>query len=82
MEERLGHDLLPDAQKLTMPLFLFVGTEDTAIPPKHIQILFDAIPEGNKTLIIADGAPHTYKTEEDISFLRSEIDKWLKKHVD
>ncbi len=82
MEERLGHDLLPDAHKLTMPLFLFVGTEDTAIPPKHVRLLFDTIPEGNKTLVVADGAPHTYKTEKDISFLRNEIDKWLKKHVD
>lgn len=81
MEERLHHDLLPDAHELTMPVFLFVGTEDTSIPPKHIQILFDAIPEGDKTLVLSQGAPHTYKTKKDIHFLKESIDTWLKKNV-
>lgn len=77
MQERLDHDLVPNADKLTMPIFLYVGSKDTGIPPEHIQILFDAIPEGEKTMVIAEGAPHTYRTEEDLRYLKDSISNWL-----
>tara|TARA_B100000745_G_scaffold255578_1_gene178221 strand:- start:486 stop:1280 length:795 start_codon:yes stop_codon:yes gene_type:complete len=78
MEERLGHDLLPNAKKLTMPVFLYVGTKDTSIPPKHVQKLFDALPEGKKALVVAEGAPHTYRTENDLDHLYESMDQWIK----
>ena len=81
MEERLNHDLLPNADKLIMPVFLYVGTQDTSIPPKHVQLLYDAIPEGKKTLIIAEGAPHTYRTKEENNHLYESIHSWLKKLI-
>ncbi|MCA9352530.1 alpha/beta fold hydrolase [Patescibacteria group bacterium] len=81
MEERLDHNLIPDAGKLTMPVFLYVGSEDDGIPPEHVQILFDAIPIGNKTLVIADGAPHTYRTEKDIQHLYHSLSEWIKKQI-
>lgn len=77
MEERLKHDLLPDAAQFTMPVFLYVGSEDTSVPPKHVRILFDVIPDGKKTLVIANGAPHTYRTEHDLKHLARSMDEWL-----
>jgi len=78
MEERLLHDLLPGAEKLAMPIFLYVGSKDTSIPPKHVQKLFDAIPGRKKTFVIAEGAPHTYRTEKDLSHLYESMDQWIK----
>lgn len=78
MEERLKHDLLPNAEKLTMFVFLYVGTKDTSIPPKHVQRLFEAIPKGKKELVIAEGAPHTYRDEEDLKHLCESMNQWLK----
>ena len=77
MQERLKHDLVPHAGNLTMPVFLYVGSRDSAIPPEHVQILFDAIPDGNKSMVIADGAPHTYRTREDLEYLGHSIKEWL-----
>lgn len=77
MEERLDHDLLPYADKLTMPIFLYVGTEDTSIPPKHVQKLFDSIPSNKKKLVIAEGAPHTYRTEDDLNHLYKSMNEWI-----
>ena len=81
MEERLDHDLVPHASKLIMPTFLYVGSQDTSILPEHVKMLFDAIPDGNKTYIEAEGAPHTYRTTEDLSFLGHSIDRWLNSKV-
>lgn len=77
MEERLVHSLLPGAIKLTMPIFLYVGTQDTSIPPKHVQKLFDAIPVGKKKIVIAEGAPHTYRAENDLEHLYENMNEWI-----
>lgn len=61
-----------------MPVFLYVGTEDNPIPPKHVKTLFEAIPEGKKKLVIAEGAPHTYRTEKDINHLYKNLYQWVR----
>lgn len=77
-EEWLNHDLLPNADKLTMPVFLLTGTEDGSCPPDHVQQLFDAIPHDNKVFEIIEGAPHTYRTEEDLGEVKKRLSRWLK----
>lgn len=52
MEDRLKYDLLPEAEKLTMPVLLIVGENDDLTPLNHQEIFFDAIPDGNKELQI------------------------------
>ncbi len=82
MEERLNHDLLPHAGKLTMPVLLIVGTEDDSIPPDHQQIFFDAIPDNAnppKELHIIDGMPHTPRAPEHLTQMKEIIDAWVKK---
>jgi len=72
------HDLLPNAQKLTMPVFLLTGTKDTSCPPDHVQQLFDAMPEGDKVFEIVEGAPHTYVGKGDLDQVKHLINNWLK----
>ncbi len=42
--DRLKYDLLPNVSKLTMPVLLITGENDTSTPPDHVQILFEALP--------------------------------------
>jgi len=77
MIEYKDHDLLPFAENLTMPTLLVVGGRDHIIPVKHIQKLFDAIPEGKKKLVVLESAGHTYHTEEHLISLKKEIKNWL-----
>ena len=56
MEDRLRYDLLPEVNKLTMPVLLVVGEHDTRTPPDHVRILYDALP-GPKTFPIRTGVP-------------------------
>lgn len=78
MEERLNHDLLPNAKNMTMPVYIYVGTADTATTAPHVQQLFDAIPQGKKTIIVAQGATHSYESEPELKHLTASLDNWLK----
>lgn len=76
--EWLNHDLLPDAHKLTMPVFVLTGTKDTSCPLDHVEQLFDAIPVGNKVYEIVEDAPHTYVTDSDLAAVKNTLSKWLR----
>jgi fermentation-respiration switch protein FrsA (DUF1100 family) len=75
--EMQTHDLLPDAAKLTMPVFLLTGSEDTSIPPEHVQQLFDVIPGEQKIFLVIDGAPHTYIEEVHLKELEEKLSSWI-----
>ena len=78
MEDRLQYDVLPEAGKLTMPVMIVVGTEDDSTPLEHEQMLYEALPEGNKTLRVIDGAPHTFLEEEHLVVLGKYFKEWIK----
>lgn len=80
MAERLDHDLLPKADKLVMPVLLVVGSEDKSCPPDHVKKLFDSIPGDKKEFKLIEGAPHTYRDEQDLRAVKSEIDSWIKQN--
>ena len=81
MEDRLRYDLLPHANKLTMPVLLLVGERDEATPPGHVKILFDALP-GSKEMHVVKDAPHTFRDPghlQQIEMIFSLwIDSWLR----
>jgi len=77
MSDMLKYDLLDGADKLTMPVLLVTGEFDDGCPPRHQEILFKALP-GPKELHIIPGAPHTFRTPEDMKAVADIIDKWLK----
>lgn len=79
MIERLNHDLLKKGSALTMPILFVVGSEDTSCPPKHIQKLFDVIPNGNKDFQIIQGVPHSFHKKDEQEACKKVIEDWLNK---
>lgn len=77
MEDRLKYDLLPDAHKLTMPVLLIVGENDTGTPLKHQQLLYDELPGGKEIHIIKD-AKHTFRTEKELTEIKEIFNSWIK----
>ena len=78
MEERLKHDLKPNASKLTMPVLFVVGEKDESCRPQHQNIFYDLVP-GLKELHIVSEAPHTFKEQKHLNQLKEILDNWLKK---
>lgn len=76
MEDRLKYDLLPNAVKLTMPVLMIVGENDTSTFPKHQQILFDKLP-GKKELHIIKGAEHTFREQAHLDEIKEIFLKWI-----
>lgn len=77
MEDRLKYDLLPQANKLAMPVLLIVGEHDTSTPPPHQKILYDALP-GEKELHVIVGAPHTFRDSKHLSEIKSLFADWIR----
>lgn len=77
MQERLKHDLLPQAWKLNMTVLLLVGENDESCPPAHQKILYDLIP-GPKEFHIVTNAPHSFRTPKELDQLSNILDFWLK----
>ncbi len=76
MVDRLKYDLLPEANKLTMPVLLIVGDKDDGTPPEHQKILFDKLP-GKKEIHIIKGAPHTFREENHLKEIKDIFLKWI-----
>jgi len=79
MEDRLKYDVLPDAQKLKMPVLLIVGDQDDSTPPEHQKMLFGRLP-GKKEIHIIKGAPHTFYEENHLSEIKRIFKKWIEKN--
>lgn len=78
IEDRLKYDLLPQVHKLTMPVLLIVGENDTRTPLDHQKILYDALREP-KELHIISGAPHTFRAPEHLAELKNIFNQWITK---
>jgi alpha-beta hydrolase superfamily lysophospholipase len=81
MEDRMKYDNLIDADKIKVPVLMVVGENDTSTPPKHQQLLFDAVGTAieNKELHIIAGADHEMNTPETEAQLIGFFEKWLVK---
>jgi pimeloyl-ACP methyl ester carboxylesterase len=77
VEDRLKYDVLPEANKLTMPVLLMVGDNDDSTPQAHQQLLYEKIP-GRKEMHVLKGAPHTFREEKHLDEIRQIFDKWIK----
>lgn len=82
MEERLSHDLRPNASKLTMPILIVVGENDTSYPLDVQEILFNLLPKNlNNELKVIKGAPHTFREKIHIDEDKTILDKWINKII-
>lgn len=78
MEDRMKHDILPDANKLTMSVLMIVGDKDESTPQEHQKLLFDQLP-GKKEFHIIKNGPHTFRDPEHLKEIKEIFDKWIKK---
>lgn len=76
MVDRLKYDVLPQADKLTMPVLLIVGDEDDATPPEHLQLLYDHLP-GRKEIHIINNAPHTFVELQHLAEIKQIFFTWI-----
>ncbi len=76
IEDRLKYDLLPEANKLTMPILMIVGENDDSTPPDHMKKLYDLIP-GKKEFHIINGAPHTFRDKKHLDEIKGLFIKWI-----
>jgi dipeptidyl aminopeptidase/acylaminoacyl peptidase len=79
--DRHKYDLLPMADKLTMPVMIIVGEKDERTPPKHQQILFDAIQGDNKELHIIKDAPHTFREKSHLKEIKENFLNWIENNL-
>ncbi len=77
MEDESKYDLLKKANQLTMSTILIVGENDHCCPPRHQQILFEALP-AQKGIYLIKNAPHTFIAPEHLEEIYRIMDKWLK----
>jgi hypothetical protein len=77
IEDRMKYDILPEVNKLTMPVLLIVGDQDGSTPLEHQQILYEKLP-GKKKLHVIKGAPHTFREPEHLKELQITISDWVK----
>lgn len=77
MEDRLKYDLLPTADRLTMPVLLIVASGDDTTPASHVRMLHDALP-GPKRLHIIEGEDHTFRKREQLDEIRNVVAGWLR----
>ena len=80
MEDRMKYDLVPEVNKLTMPVLLIVGEGDRGTPYEHQKILFDKLP-GKKELHMIKGAHHTFKEPNHLAEIKNIFDKWIKSNL-
>lgn len=76
-EDRMRYDLLPDIDKLRMPVLMMVGDQDESTPLAHQKILYEKLP-GKKELHIIKGAPHTFREENHLREIKGIFSKWIK----
>jgi fermentation-respiration switch protein FrsA (DUF1100 family) len=76
IEDRLKYDLLKNADKLTMPVLLIVGSLDESTPLKHQKLLYEKLP-GKKELHVIEGSEHTFKQEDHLSQVKDMFLDWI-----
>lgn len=80
MEDKLNHDLIPEAYKIKCPVLILCGSEDTSCPYYTQEALFNAIKIEEKELHLVDWAPHTFKNEEHLKKQSEIFNNFLKKY--
>lgn len=79
LEDRLKYDLLPRADKLTMPLLFIVGSKDNGTPFEHQKLLMDAAASESKEIHVIEGSEHSYIAPAHLAEVKTIIVKWLQK---
>ena len=76
MVDRLKYDVLPNTNKLTMPVLCIVGDMDDTTPPEHQKLFYEKL-QGRKEMHIIKDASHTFKTPEHLNEIKQIFSKWI-----
>lgn len=79
MEDRLSYDLIPEVNKLTMPVLLIVGEKDSITPPAHQRLFYEQLP-AEKEIHVIKGAEHTFREKNHLEEIKEIMDTWIKKY--
>lgn len=84
VESQKKYDLLPLADRLTMPVLFMVGEFDQPCPYENQKVLFDKIPSKNKKFVKIAGAEHSFRnaqTQEygqEVQEAKQALSAWLR----
>lgn len=76
VEDRRKYDLLPVAEKITMPVLMIVGEFDNVTPLKHQKLFYNSLP-GKKELHVIKGAEHTFREESHLEEIKNIFIRWI-----
>lgn len=76
VEDSLRYNILENANKLTMPVLLIVGSEDHGTPYEHQKIFYKKL-AGAKEIHKINGAPHTFRTKEHLVEIKNLFSRWI-----
>ena len=78
VEDRRKYDLLPNVDKLKMPVLMIVGSLDDVTPLEHQQLLHDKLP-GEKELHVINGSFHTFREMDHLDEVKQIFLNWIDK---
>jgi acylglycerol lipase len=85
---RLGAELLKamlrvraEAHRITLPLIILQGGEDTLIDPACGQLLYDKVGSKDKTIKLYEGLYHEVFNEPERARVLKDVETWLAAHV-
>lgn len=74
-------DIVPFAQKMTVPALFFHGSADTFVPPELGKRLFDACGSADKKFVMIDGAVHAAAYSNDKAKYTEELVGFVDKYI-
>jgi pimeloyl-ACP methyl ester carboxylesterase len=77
-EDVMRYDVLRDVDKLTMPVLLIVGENDTTTPLAQQELLYDRLLD-KKEIHIIKGAEHTFRKKKHLEKIRKIFINWIDK---
>lgn len=79
MEERMDHDILPDAGKITQPILLMVGEHDDSTPQEHQEMIRDAVASKDIEFHVIEGEEHTFRNSKALKEISSILQSWAER---
>jgi alpha-beta hydrolase superfamily lysophospholipase len=73
--------LTTDAGKITLPIFILLGTGDKLVNPTDGQLLYDKSSSVDKTIKIYEGLYHEVHNEPERLTMFKDLEVWLKAHI-
>jgi len=76
-------DLLPFANRLSMPVLDIVGSEDEPCPPAHQEIFMNHVGSEDKKLVVVPGLEHSYRNastgraDDGLDTIKDTLKEWL-----